>query len=109
MLSLPMLLAGILLLFVLWLLLTVLLVAPGKYPKADPARLLSADGTPTPIAHRGLHDNEAGLPENSLPACAAALAAGYGIELDLQLTADEQCNAHCYADDKFCLTHPCIA
>lgn len=90
MLSLPMMLVGILLLFVLWLLLTVLLVAPGRYPKADPARLLSADGTPTPIAHRGLHDNEAGLPENSLPAFAAALAAGYGVELDLQLTADEQ-------------------
>ena len=42
--------------------------------------------TSLPIAHRGLH--EAGVPENSLPAFEAAMAAGYGIELDLRLSAD---------------------
>jgi glycerophosphoryl diester phosphodiesterase len=39
-----------------------------------------------PIAHRGLHDSH--LPENSLPAFEAAAAAGFGIELDIHLTAD---------------------
>jgi len=41
-----------------------------------------------PIAHRGLHDIDAGLPENSRSAFQAAVEAGYGIELDLQLSAD---------------------
>jgi glycerophosphoryl diester phosphodiesterase len=40
-----------------------------------------------PIAHRGLWSSE-GPPENSLGAFQAACAAGYGIELDVQLTAD---------------------
>lgn len=42
----------------------------------------------TPIAHRGYHDRAAGRPENSLSAARAAIAAGYGIELDLQPSAD---------------------
>jgi glycerophosphoryl diester phosphodiesterase len=41
-----------------------------------------------PIAHRGLHDLAGGVPENSLAAFEAACRAGYGIELDVQLTAD---------------------
>ncbi|MBC7479805.1 MAG: phosphodiesterase [Pseudorhodobacter sp.] len=41
-----------------------------------------------PIAHRGYHDRAAGCFENSLSAAAAAIAAGYGIEMDLQLSAD---------------------
>jgi len=41
-----------------------------------------------PIAHRAYHDIGAGRPENSLPAIRAAVEAGYGIEIDLQLTAD---------------------
>jgi glycerophosphoryl diester phosphodiesterase len=41
-----------------------------------------------PIAHRGLHGAE--ILENTLPAAEAAAAAGYGIEADLQLTADEE-------------------
>ncbi len=41
-----------------------------------------------PIAHRALHDRAAGRPENSGPAIAAAVAAGYGIEIDVQLSAD---------------------
>jgi glycerophosphoryl diester phosphodiesterase len=39
------------------------------------------------IAHRGLWDPD-GPPENSLGAFQAACAAGYGIELDVQLSAD---------------------
>ena len=42
----------------------------------------------TPFAHRGLHEESAGLPENSLKAFEAALRAGYGIELDVRLAAD---------------------
>lgn len=39
-------------------------------------------------AHRGLHDNNSKAPENSLPAFRKAVKAGYGIELDVQLTKD---------------------
>lgn len=42
--------------------------------------------TARPIAHRGLWGPRA--PENSLAAFDAAAAAGYGMELDVQLTAD---------------------
>ena len=41
-----------------------------------------------PIAHRGLHDVSDGRPENSLAAFRAAIAAGYGIELDVQMSLD---------------------
>jgi glycerophosphoryl diester phosphodiesterase len=41
-----------------------------------------------PIAHRGLHDATDKRPENSRAAVRAAIEAGYGIELDLQLSAD---------------------
>lgn len=44
----------------------------------------------TPIAHRALHDVENGRPENSRAAIRAAIAQGYGIEIDLQLSADKQ-------------------
>ena len=44
----------------------------------------------TLFAHRGLHDNESGIPENSLAAFSAAAKAGYGVELDVQFTADRQ-------------------
>jgi glycerophosphoryl diester phosphodiesterase len=43
-----------------------------------------------PIAHRALHDRAAGRVENSPAAVRAAVAAGYGIEIDLQLSADGQ-------------------
>ncbi len=42
----------------------------------------------TPIAHRALHDAAQGRAENSLRAVAAAIAAGYVIEIDLQPSAD---------------------
>ena len=41
-----------------------------------------------PVAHRGLHDRAAGIVENSRAAAEAAIAAGYGIELDVQRSAD---------------------
>ena len=50
-----------------------------------PASLLRA-----PIAHRALHDVRDGRPENSRAAIRAAVAAGYGVEIDIQLSADGQ-------------------
>ena len=41
-------------------------------------------------AHRGLHDNAAGVPENSLPAFELAARHGFGSELDVHLTSDGQ-------------------
>ena len=41
-----------------------------------------------PIAHRGYHNKAEGMIENSPSAFAAAIAAGYPIELDLQLSRD---------------------
>lgn len=42
------------------------------------------------FAHRGLHSKDGSVPENSLPAFAAATEAGYGSELDVQLSRDGQ-------------------
>lgn len=42
------------------------------------------------FAHRGLHNREKTVPENSLPAFRAAAEAGYGIELDIQFSKDGQ-------------------
>lgn len=43
-----------------------------------------------PIAHRGLHDKTNGIIENTLSAAEAAIAHGFPIELDVQLTADNE-------------------
>ncbi|TNE37428.1 MAG: glycerophosphodiester phosphodiesterase [Alphaproteobacteria bacterium] len=51
-----------------------------------------------PIAHRGLHDVKKGIIENTPAAFEAAIAAGYPIELDLQLTSDHE--AMVFHDDK---------
>ena len=40
-------------------------------------------------AHRGYHDGNVLVPENSLPSFLAAIEAGYGIELDVQLSSDK--------------------
>lgn len=54
-----------------------------------------------PLTHRGLHDVSQGRPENSRAAIRAAIAAGYGIEIDLQLSADGQAMVfHDYALDR---------
>ncbi|MCX7566604.1 glycerophosphodiester phosphodiesterase family protein [Sulfitobacter sp. F26169L] len=42
-----------------------------------------------PLAHRALHDVSDGRPENSRAAIRAAIDAGYGIEIDVQLSADD--------------------
>lgn len=63
----------------------VLLLAPGNLPRTAPDVLWK-----TRYAHRGLHDKRNTVPENSLAAFAAAAEAGYGIELDLNLTTDDQ-------------------
>ncbi|MDP1669223.1 glycerophosphodiester phosphodiesterase family protein [Phaeovulum sp.] len=41
-----------------------------------------------PLAHRAFHDATAGRPENSIEAVRAALSEGYGIEMDIQPSAD---------------------
>src|ERR1044071_10157375 len=41
-----------------------------------------------PIAHRGLHDAGAGIIENSRSAVLRAVDAGYGFEVDVQISAD---------------------
>lgn len=41
-----------------------------------------------PIAHRGLHNADKGIVENTAEAFAAAIARGYGIECDVQPAAD---------------------
>ncbi len=41
-----------------------------------------------PIAHRGLHDANAGVIENTEAAALAAIAKGYGIECDIRPAAD---------------------
>ena len=40
-------------------------------------------------AHRGYHDGNVAVPENSLSSFQAAIDAGYGIELDVQLSSDK--------------------
>jgi glycerophosphoryl diester phosphodiesterase len=50
--------------------------------------------TAKPIAHRGLHDAANGIVENTAGAVQAALAAGYGIEVDLQISADAEAMVH---------------
>ncbi len=50
--------------------------------------MLHNDFLSIPIAHRGLHDKNEGRIENSRAAASAAIARGYGIEIDVQLTSD---------------------
>jgi len=47
-----------------------------------------------PVAHRGLHDRASGIVENMPGAFVAAIEGNYGIELDLQLTADGEAMVH---------------
>jgi len=53
--------------------------------------------TARPIAHRGLHDAANGVIENTASAFTAAIAGGYGIETDLQVSRDGE--AMVYHDD----------
>jgi glycerophosphoryl diester phosphodiesterase len=54
--------------------------------------------TARPVAHRGLHDRTRGIIENMPAAAAAAVAANFAIECDIQLTADGE--AMVYHDDE---------
>jgi glycerophosphoryl diester phosphodiesterase len=47
-----------------------------------------------PVAHRGLHDAQKGVIENTPSAFAAAIAGGYAIECDLQVSADGEAMVH---------------
>ena len=69
----------VIVLFVLYL----FLVAPRMCGKPDRTPLYGVL-----YAHRGLFDNQTNAPENSLPAFRKAVEAGYGIELDVQLSKD---------------------
>ncbi len=46
--------------------------------------------TARPVAHRGLHDRAKGRIENTISAVSAAVERRYAIEVDLQITADDQ-------------------
>ncbi|MCW5691453.1 MAG: glycerophosphodiester phosphodiesterase [Pseudolabrys sp.] len=50
--------------------------------------------TERPIAHRGLHDAAAGVIENTASAFTAAIAGYYGIECDVQVSADGEAIVH---------------
>ena len=63
----------------------VFLLAPGFASREKKAPFLRRN-----FAHRGLHSRDLTVPENSLKAFELAAAAGYGIELDVQLTRDGQ-------------------
>src|SRR5947209_7387782 len=47
-----------------------------------------------PVAHRGLHDAARSVIENTPSAFAAAVAANYAIECDLQISADGEAMVH---------------
>jgi glycerophosphoryl diester phosphodiesterase len=55
--------------------------------------------TARPVAHRGYHDRDAGRIENTIPAAEAAIARGFAIECDVQLTKDDV--AIVFHDDTF--------
>lgn len=70
-------------LIVLAVLFTVL-IAPRTIGQASLSRMEGYHYT-----HRGYHDGNVSIPENSLSSFQAAIDAGYGIELDIQLSADK--------------------
>ena len=50
--------------------------------------------TAQPIAHRGLHDAAEGVVENTATAFTSAVTSGFGIETDLQISADGEAMVH---------------
>ena len=60
-------------------------IAPAKAEQEKKAPFLGRY-----FAHRGLHNTDGSAPENSLPAFRLAAEMGYGIELDVHLTKDNQ-------------------
>lgn len=78
-------LLGVLLALVLLAALALLFVAPSR-----PSAALLAPFARRCFAHRGLHTPDKSVPENSLSAFRRAVEAGYGIELDIQLSRDAE-------------------
>ena len=62
-----------------------LMLAPGTATRREKAQFKGIN-----YAHRGLHSRDKRVPENSLAAFSLAAEAGYGIELDVQLSRDGQ-------------------
>ena len=62
-----------------------LFLRPGRYGEAQKQLVYGVNH-----AHRGLHTKDKTVPENSLPAFRTAAEAGYGVELDIQLSRDGQ-------------------
>lgn len=73
----------VLIVLVVLALLYVFLIAPRMFNRPDMSGL-----TGYHYAHRGYFDNDSAAPENSMAAFRAAIDAGYGIELDVQMSAD---------------------
>ncbi|MEG2930727.1 MAG: glycerophosphodiester phosphodiesterase family protein [Ruthenibacterium sp.] len=69
----------------LMLILVWFLLRPGRFTPQQRAQMQGVN-----YAHRGLHTRDKAVPENSLAAFDAAVQAGYGIELDIQLSHDGQ-------------------
>ncbi len=62
-----------------------LVMAPGSATRRQKAPFYGLN-----FAHRGLHSRDKSVPENSLEAFRLAAEAGYGMELDVQLSKDGQ-------------------
>lgn len=73
-------LAVLIVLTTIWL----VLIMPARSTKAQRASFQNRT-----FAHRGLFSPDQSIPENSLPAFRAAVEAGYGVELDVQLSKDK--------------------
>src|SRR5215208_3160717 len=50
--------------------------------------------TAQPVAHRGLHDAASGVIENTASAFQAAIANGFAIETDIQISSDGEAMVH---------------
>ena len=61
----------------------ILMIMPARRHPCDIEKLKR-----TLYAHRGLFDNTSAAPENSMPAFRKAVEAGFGVELDVQLSRD---------------------
>ena len=67
------------------LILYLFLIAPRMFGRRDRTHFYGYH-----YAHRGLFDNDSNAPENSLLAFQKAVDAGYGMELDVQLSKDDK-------------------
>lgn len=78
-------LVGCIIALLVLVLLYLFFVAPRMLGRADRTPFMNVH-----YAHRGLFDNDSDAPENSLAAFKKAVEAGYGIELDVQLSKDKK-------------------